>query len=158
MSEQAMVEMVQAALDALGVDDRVQAVGEFEPRGHSGSLFVGGLVGGEAGDLLGGVGEAVGVAAGSVGAQRYTDASSGLPASMIIGVSDTTVYGFAGRRSHLQSGLLFRLPRADLSVTVHQRVNVRVLELVDGSSGSRLELEGNRLPVTHSKDIIELLR
>lgn len=158
MSEQAMVDMVQAALDELGVADRIEAAGEFEPRGHTGSLFVGGLVGGEAGDLLGGIGGAVGVAAGSLGAQRYADASSGLPASMIVGVSDSTVYGFAGRRSHLQSGLLFQLPRADLSVTVHQRVNVRVLELVDRSSGSRLELEGNRLPLTHSKDVIELLR
>jgi hypothetical protein len=158
MSEESMVEMVQAALDELRVDDRIVAVGEFEPRGHSGSAFVGGLVGGEAGDALGGVGGALGVAAGSVGAQRYADAASGLPPSIIIGVSETTVYGFAGRRSRLQSGVLFRLPRADLSATVHQRVNVRVLELVDGSSGSRLELEGNRLPVTHSKDVIDLLR
>jgi hypothetical protein len=30
-------------------------------------------------------------------------------------------------------------------------VNVRVLELIDSATGSRIELEGNRLPVTHSK-------
>jgi hypothetical protein len=42
-------------------------------------------------------------------------------------------------------------------VKVHQRVNVRVLELIDEDSGSRIELEGNRLPVTHSKDVIEAL-
>ena len=53
---------------------------------------------------------------------------------------------------------MFRLPRAPLTAEVHQRVNVRVLEFVDASSGSRLELEGNRLPVTHSKDVIEILR
>jgi hypothetical protein len=145
-----MVEMVQAALDQLAVDDRIVAAGEFEPRGHSGSAFVGGLVGGEAGSL--------GLAAGSVGAQRYADAESGLPASIIVGVSETTVYGFAGTRSHLRSGIVFRLDRAEVTAEVHQRVNVRVLELVDRASGSRLELEGNRLPVTHSKDVIDILR
>ena len=40
---------------------------------------------------------------------------------------------------------------------VHQRVNVRVLELIDEATGSRIELEGSRLPVTHTKDVIELL-
>jgi hypothetical protein len=28
------------------------------------------------------------------------------------------------------------------------------LELVDRESGSKIELEGNRLPITHSKDVI----
>jgi hypothetical protein len=32
-----------------------------------------------------------------------------------------------------------------------------VLGLIDDASGSRIELEGNRLPVTHSKDVIEAL-
>jgi hypothetical protein len=41
---------------------------------------------------------------------------------------------------------------------VHRRVNVRVLELIDEATGSRIELEGNRLPVTHSKNVIDLLR
>ena len=40
---------------------------------------------------------------------------------------------------------------------VHQRVNVRVLELIDAATGARIELEGNRLPVTHSKDVIQAL-
>jgi hypothetical protein len=52
----------------------------------------------------------------------------------------------------------FSSPRAGLETAVHQRVNVRVLELVDGVSGSRIELEGNRLPVTHSRDVLEALR
>lgn len=158
MSEQAMIDMVQAALNDIGLDDQVLAVGEFEPRGHSGGAFLGGTLGSEAGSAFGGVGEAVGTAAGFVGGQRVADAESGLPASIIIGVSDTMVYGFAGRRSRLTSGVLFQLPRSGLTATVHQRVNVRVVELIDGSTGSRLELEGNRLPVTHSKDVIDLLR
>jgi hypothetical protein len=32
-----------------------------------------------------------------------------------------------------------------------------VLELIHHDSGSRIELEGNRLPVTHSKDVIDIL-
>ena len=157
MSEQAMIDMVQAVSNDVGLDDQVLAAGEFEPRGHSGGAFLGGMLGSEAGSVFGGVGDAVGTAAGFVGGQRVADTESGLPASMIIGV-DTMACGFAGRRSRLTSGLLFRLLRSGLTATVHQRVNVRVVELVDGSTGSRLELEGNHLPVTHSKDVIELLR
>jgi hypothetical protein len=37
-------------------------------------------------------------------------------------------------------------------------VNVRVLELIDEASGSKIELEGNRLPITHSKDVIDELK
>jgi hypothetical protein len=36
-------------------------------------------------------------------------------------------------------------------------VNVRVLELIDAGSGARIELEGMRLPITHSKDVIQEL-
>jgi hypothetical protein len=42
-------------------------------------------------------------------------------------------------------------------VEVHKRVNVRVLELIHPESGSRIELEGSRVPLTHSKDVIEAL-
>jgi hypothetical protein len=35
--------------------------------------------------------------------------------------------------------------------------NVRVLELIHPESGSRIELEGNRVPLTHSKDVIAAL-
>jgi hypothetical protein len=46
---------------------------------------------------------------------------------------------------------------ARLEAKVHQRVNVRVLELIDPESGSRIQLEGMRLPITHSKDVIQEL-
>ena len=45
----------------------------------------------------------------------------------------------------------------DSEAKVHQRVNVRVLELIHPESGSRIELEGNRIPLAHSKDVIEAL-
>jgi hypothetical protein len=32
-----------------------------------------------------------------------------------------------------------------------------VLELIGDEGGSRIELEGNRLPMTHAKDVIEAL-
>jgi hypothetical protein len=32
-----------------------------------------------------------------------------------------------------------------------------VLELIDNASNARIELEGNRLPITHSKDVIHIL-
>ena len=49
------------------------------------------------------------------------------------------------------------MPREGLEAKVHQRVNVRVLELIETDSGSRIELEGNRIPLTHSKDVIHAL-
>ena len=85
---------------------------------------MGGLVGDE-------VGGSVGLAVGTFAGRRAADAESGLPSSIIIGVSDTAVYGFAGNRRRLHSGLLFRLDRAHVTVEVHQRVNVRVLEVID---------------------------
>jgi hypothetical protein len=158
MSEERMLELVQEALAARGIDDRVVAVGQFEPRGHTGGLFVGGLLGGDAGGVLGAVGEAVGTGAGALAGMRAADARSGLPDQMLIGVSETTVYGFAAPTRHSEpTALAFQVPRAGVTAKVHQRVNVRVLELIDDASGSRIELEGNRLPLTHSKDVIEAL-
>jgi hypothetical protein len=157
MSEEKMVELVHSALEKRGVEDEVLAVGEFNPRGHTGGLFVGGLAGSGAGGALGRVGEDVGLAAGSIGGMRAADAASGLPPYMLVAVTGTTVYGFAGRRNKEPSELAFEVPRERLDAKVHQRVNVRVLELIDEESGSRIELEGNRLPITHTKDVIDEL-
>jgi hypothetical protein len=158
MSEEQMVGLVQGALAERGITDEVLAAGQFNPRGHSGGMFAGGLAGSEAGGLAGEAGEAVGLGLGSIAGMRAADARSGLPSSMLIGVSATMVYGFAAatRRSEPTS-LVFQIPRAGLTVKVHQRVNVRVLELIENASNARIELEGNRLPVTHSKDVIHIL-
>ena len=87
--------------------------------------------------------------------QHAHDAASTLPAQMLVGVSETTVYGLAARtRTSEPTALVFQLPRHELEVKVHARVNVRVLELIDTATGSRIELEGNRIPLTHSKDVI----
>jgi hypothetical protein len=159
MSEETMLRLVQDALVARGIDDELIAVGQFNPRGHTGGMFAGGLGGGELGGLAGEAAEGVGLAAGSVAGMHAVDAASGLPGSMLIGVSAGNVYGFAAATRHSEpSELAFQLPRARLEVKVHQRVNVRVLEVIDEASGSSIELEGNRLPVTHSKDVIDALR
>jgi hypothetical protein len=147
MSEEKIVEVVNKALAAAGIGDTVIAAGEFEPRGHSGAGFAGGLIGGDIGDLIGSPAGGVGAVGGAI---------TGLPERMVVGVSEMMVYGFAGNRAHPQA-LVFRVPREGLEAKVHQRVNVRVLELIDTESGSRIELEGLRLPITHSRDVIQEL-
>ena len=158
MSEKRLLELVQDAVTARGIDDRVLVAGQFNPRGHSGGFFVGGIVAGDTGGLLGRVGEAVGTGAGSLAGMREADVRSGLPGNMLIGVSDTTVYGFAAHSRHNEpKALAFQVPRAGLTAKVHQRVNVRVLELIQDESESRIELEGSRIPLSHSEDVIKEL-
>src|SRR3954453_17549652 len=107
MGEGKMVDLVQRTLDKGGVDDRVVAVGQFNPRGHTGGLFVGGLAGRSVPGVLGGVG----TAAGSLAGMRVADAASGLPAKMLVGVSATTVYGFDAATRHSEpTAVVFALP------------------------------------------------
>ncbi len=148
-----MVQLVQDYLRARGIDDTIIAAGQFYPRGHTGGTFAGGLAGGAIGGTVGEVGDAIGLVAGVAAGGRANDAASGLPSDMLVGVSDSTVYGCAvPHRESEPTALVFQVPRDGLRVAVHQRVNVRVLELL--TDGASIELEGNRLPVTHSKDVI----
>jgi hypothetical protein len=158
MSEATMIELVQRALDRFGIQDEVVAVGQFNPRGHVGGMFAGGLAGGDAGDRLGGLAGGIGVAAGSLAGQRAADHASGLPSSVLVAVSAERVYGFDAPTRHSDPrALVFNLRRQDLETKVHQRVNVRILELIDTPSGDSVQLEGNRLPLTHSGDVIKAL-
>ena len=152
MSEEKIVSAVNEALAAAEIEDTVIAAGEFNPRGHSGAGFAGGLIG----DSLGTPADSIATVGGYMAGTRVHDAATGLPGRMVVGVSQTTVYGFAGNRAHPKA-LAFRVPREGLEAKVHRRINVRVLELIDTKSGSRIELEGMRLPITHSKDVIEEL-
>ena len=156
MSEEKIVEVVNEALASAGIQDTVTAAGEFNPRGHSGAGFAGGWIGGDIGGTMGSLGDSIATVGGYVAGTRAHDAATGLPQRMVVGVSETMVYGFAGNRAHPKA-LAFRVPREGLEAKVHQRVNVRVLELIETGSGSRIELEGNRIPVTHSKDVIQAL-
>jgi hypothetical protein len=159
MSEQTMLELVQHALTGWGVEDTVHTVGQFEPRGTTGGTVAGGLVGSSIGDVVGGsVGDAVGFGVGMMGGREANRAASGLPAHLLVAVSDTMVYGMAMRsRRKEPDALVFALPRSAVTAKVHQRVNVRVLELIRNDTGARIELEGSRIPVTHSHDVITAL-
>jgi hypothetical protein len=153
MAEKDMIAAVQAAVADRGIDDTIVEVGQFEPRGMVGSIFAGEMIGDELGGSVGG-------AIGALGGIAASSHSQGLPTHMLVGASASTVYGFqmarGGRRKEPHE-LLFRMPRDELDVTVHGRVNVRILELIDANTGSRIELEGSRLPITHSHDLIRFL-
>ena len=158
MSEEKMERAVQQALTREGIADEVIAAGQFNPRGQTGSIFAGGLAGGSLGEVGGSVGESVGDVAGVIGGMRANAAAHGMPEFMLVGVTADGVYGFEGRsRSKEPGAMVFKAARAGLEVKVHQRVNVRVLELIHPESNSRIELEGSRVPLTHSKDVIEAL-
>ena len=158
MSEEGMERAVQQALAREGIAEEVVAAGQFNPRGHTGSMFAGGLAGGEIGGAAGSIGEAVGDVAGVEGGMRANAVTSGMPQWMLVGVTADAVYGFDGRsRSKEPGAMVFRAERSGLEVKIHKRVNVRVLELIHPETGSRIELEGNRVPLTHSKDVIEAL-
>ena len=159
MSEETMVRSVGEALRGLGVSDEVTAAGQFLPRGHTGSMFAGGIIGDSVAGGLGGPADSAATVGGALAGARMHDAASGLPSSMLVGVTGTHVYGFAAaHRSSPAGALVFGVSRDRIDVKVHQRVNVRILELVDSSTGATIQLEGNRIPLTHSKDVIDALR
>jgi len=159
MAEEQMIEIVADALKELGVPEEVTAAGQFLPRGHTGSMFAGGIIGDSLTGSLGGLGDSIGTVGGSLAGARMHDAASGLPSKMLVGVTPTHVCGFAAATRHSPAGpIVFRVPRDTIEVKVHQRVNVRILELIDATTGSRIELEGNRIPLTHSKDVIDALQ
>jgi hypothetical protein len=151
MSESRMISAVNAALRREGINDDVTAAGQFSPQGSTGGMFVGGIIGDD-------VGGAAGLAGGSIIGRGAAGAARGLPRDMIVGVSAGFVYGFAGRsRSREPNELVFRVSRQGLTVKVGSRVNVRILELFPAGGSETIALEGNRLPVTHSKDVIDAL-
>ena len=109
MSEEKIVEVVNEALAAAGIQDTVIAAGEFNPRGHSGAGFAGGWIGGDIGGSIGSLGDSIATVGGYVAGTHAHDAATGLPERMVVGVSQTMVYGFAGNRAHPEGA---RFPRA----------------------------------------------
>lgn len=161
MNEHELVERAQEGLKEAGVQDTVAAAGIFLPRGHFGGAFAGGLVGDSVGGALGGgMASSVGTGFGAMAGMKAVDEASGLPDRTIVAVSASKVYGFDTERGHggrHPTGLIFALDRGDLEAKVHQRVNVRVLELIHGPSGDAVELEGPRLPGFHAGSVIDAL-
>ena len=154
-----MVDKLDEALERQGIRDEVVAAAMFFPRGHFGGAFAGGMIGGDIGDRIGGLAGGIGTAGGALAGQHAADAASGLPERMLVGVSSKMVYGFDTHREHERepTDLVLQVPREQLEVRVHQRVNVRVVELIDTSTGARVELEGARLPGFHVGDVLQAL-
>ena len=159
MDEADAIARAEESLKQHGAEDALLAVGWFYPRGHTAAGFAGGMVGGGIGDELGSGTGGVGTVAGYTAGTHGFDAASGLPEKTIVAVSDTHVYLLEGERDGgtVPGPVFATLDRENLDVKVHQRVNVRVLELIDRESGSTYELEGSRVPMTHSGDVIKVL-
>jgi hypothetical protein len=83
------------------------------------------------GEAAGSVDRGIGAGVGMLGGAAAASAASGLPKKMVVGASDTMVYGMHTRtRRQEPDTLLFAVPHSGLKAIVHQRVNVRVLELI----------------------------
>jgi hypothetical protein len=153
VKEREMVSRTQAALERNGIGERVEAAAIFLPRGHFAGAFAGGLVGNE---LAGGIGAAGGALAG----MKAADAAAPTPERCMVAVTAAKVYGFDTERGHggrVPTQMVFAVDRATLQMNVHQRLNVRVLELI-GADGAAIELEGPRLPGFNAGAVIAALR
>ena len=158
MNEHEVLQRTQAALELAGIEDELLAAGIFLPRGHFGGAFAGGL----AADSLvpDGLGGSIATVGGAAAGMHAVDAASPMPQRCFVGVSATKVYGFDSEREHggrEPTDLVFAVERQGLEVNVHQRVNVRVLEMIDSGSGGAIELEGPRLPGFHAGSVISEL-
>ena len=81
-----MVELVQEALRERGIDDEVVvAAGQFNPPGHSGGLFVGGLTGADAESLHAAWARALASAPGRSRASAPPTPLPGSPGKMLVG-------------------------------------------------------------------------
>jgi hypothetical protein len=151
MSEQRLVDLVRPLT---GGED-VLAAGVFQPRGTSGAMA--------AGEAIGLGGSVADVALGTtqvVAAGHEAAALEGEPRWTILAVTPTRVLAFAGEASGLTwvpGEVYASFDRAHLAVTVHGRLNVRVLVLEDTSDSRTLELETNRVGPQHGKVVVELL-
>ena len=71
-----------------------------------------------------------------------------------LGIDEVVAAGMFFPRGH--SGQ--RASDAASGLPERMRVNVRVVELIDETSSSRVELEGERLPGFHVSDVIDALQ
>ncbi len=151
MSVERIVEVADEALASAGIQETVSAAGEFNPtgirvriRGWLDRSDVGGSMGSLADDVL--------TVGGSVAGTRAHEAAVGLLERIVVGVSQRWSTGFAAAApTRRRSPCGCR--GGGLQAKVHQGVRVRVLALIDVDSGSGIELETMRLPITHLMDV-----
>lgn len=158
MDEQISLERAEELVTSSGITDELTAVGVFYPRGHTAGGMIGGLAGADVGGVAGDLAGAIGLAGGYLAGRKIADHNSGLPGEMFVGVSTTKVYLMEGERAPRLRPvrLLAAIERNSLEVKVHQRVNVRDVELVE-DSGAKIELEGSRIPTLHVGDVLAAL-
>ena len=157
MNEQELIERTSAVLAENGAPEDVEAAGIFNPRGHTGSMFAGGIIGDSVGGAAGDLASSIGTVGGALAGAKVHDANTGLPEWLVLAVTPTSVVGFDTDSRRRPTRPIFRFDRSELETKVHQRVNVRILELVHKESGASVQLEGNRVPTLHTKDVIKAL-
>lgn len=158
MNEQELVERSAAVIAEAGVAEEVVAAGLFNPRGHTGAMFAGGFAGDSVGGGFGGLGSSIGTAGGALAGAKAHDAAAGLPEWLVVAVTPASVLGLDTDKRRHPARVIFRLARERLDTKVHQRVNVRILELVDRETGASVQLEGNRVPTVHTGDVFKALK
>ncbi len=157
MNERALLSQAQ---EVVGQDDVLLAAGVFQPRGtqagvSGGAAVGGGLARGVAGMALTAAGIAVGGLAGQTAAGDLPT-----PRWTVLAVSANRIYGLTGHGEGfaIRPGEVFAVLRRDeVETRVHERVGVRVLEIVETASGTALELETARLGGRHGTDVLRLL-
>src|SRR4051794_41392961 len=104
MAETTMVQAVETALREQGSAEDVVAAGQFMPRGHTGSMFAGGLVGDTLGGPAGDLADAVATVGGSVAGGHLHAAAGGVSGNLPVGVTATHVYRFAAKNLRTPTG------------------------------------------------------
>lgn len=153
MSEARMVELMQCALKARGIEGEVIAAGQFNPRGHTAACSSAVWPVAKSGDAR------------RRGSGRGLDHGNACRRAPLRAPGQDAGRPFRHDRVRLRRALQTRPahcsclsgPACGPHGQVHKGLNVRVLELIDEATGSRVELKGNRLPATHSKDVIQAL-
>ena len=171
MSENGVIAIAQAAV---GEADTILAAAWMEPRGTMGGIVGGSELGGDLGHLAGGaIGDAVGSMAGAVIGMHETRKEGGIaptdhpeaalaraPRVALVAVSATRIrcwrVGMKGGH-RVATTPVFDLDRAQSTVTVKGRINVRSFTIVDTASNLRWEFESNRLG-GHGKYVAAALR
>ena len=140
----------------LGEGEQVVAAGIFQPRGTTGGRM-GATGAGFATDNI--VGEIAGAAAG-IEAGRAMSHVDGVPRWTMLAVTPTTLYAIACGQHGVgwqPQEMFATVDRSRAHVTVHGRVNVRTLSVVDPDSGRIYQWEGNRIGRAHTKAVIGAL-
>ncbi|MGZ8565716.1 MAG: hypothetical protein ACXWXS_01545 [Actinomycetota bacterium] len=148
--------LVETAREALGGTEEVLAAGIFHPRGTTGGR-VGATAAGFSTDNI--VGEVAGVAAGAMAGHVAAEARD-VPLRTILAVTPTHVDAFVAEADgvHWKAGERFAtFDRTKIQATVHARVNVHTLTIVDPETGRTYEWEGNRIGPDHANAVIHAM-